>query len=132
MLRSSCIARCAATAVAPVNVAAVAMAKKHPYYPAFEAARANPESTLSQPAYTFLLEKIDAYRELQAAYAVKQSEVERARKAAAMCGLEMTGAYRGPRRGITDAEGKPTPSFSDQARDREAMAGAVQEGGVRT
>ena len=100
-------------------------ARAHPYHAEWEAARTNKNSILSGQAYAYLQKQIFAYRELQAAYAVKQTDVERARKAAAMCGLEMTGSYRGPRRGPTDAEGNTMPSFSDAVRAR-------KEGGLKT
>lgn len=51
----------------------------------------NPESPLNSPEYSFMREKLLAYSALQKTYAVKQTEVERARRAAHMCGLEFTG-----------------------------------------
>uniref|UniRef100_A0A7S1W230 Uncharacterized protein n=1 Tax=Neobodo designis TaxID=312471 RepID=A0A7S1W230_NEODS len=112
-----CAAGAAATATNANEIAAEA-AKKHTYYKEWAAARADKDSVLAGESYSFLQSQVDAYRELQAQYAVKQTDVERARKAAAMCGLEMTGSYRGPRKGPTDAEGNPMPSFSDQVREK--------------
>lgn len=86
-----------------------------PYAQAYAAAKATPGNPLASPAYRFLLDKLQGYRELQSAYAVKQTEIERARKAAAVCGLEMTGSYRGPRRAPSLADGTPAPPRPDDA-----------------
>lgn len=53
--------------------------------------QADPESPLNSAPYKFLREHLVEYSKLQQTYAVKQSEVERARRAAHMCGLEFTG-----------------------------------------
>ncbi|KAK7199620.1 hypothetical protein NESM_000007100 [Novymonas esmeraldas] len=58
--------------------------------------RADPESGLNGPEYAFMRDRLAEYSKLQQTYAVKQTEVERARKAANMCGLEFTG--KGPRK----------------------------------
>lgn len=53
--------------------------------------QADPAHALSGPEYGFMRERLAEYSKLQQTYAVKQTEVERARKAANMCGLEFTG-----------------------------------------
>ena len=112
-----CAVPAAAMAPEEANALARRTAEGHPYHAQWTAGcAADSGSTLASPAYAFLQARIDDYRGLMSQYAVKQTEVERARKAAAMCGLEMTGSYRGPRRGTTDASGAPAPSFSDQVR----------------
>lgn len=57
----------------------------------FEQLSADPESPLGKNEYNFMRERLAEYSALQLDYAVKQTEVERARKAANMCGLEFTG-----------------------------------------
>jgi hypothetical protein len=46
-------------------------------------------STLSQQEYGHLRRFLASYKELQGHYAVKQNDIERARRAAEVCGLEM-------------------------------------------
>jgi hypothetical protein len=48
------------------------------------------EGKLGGEAYEYLIAKLDSYKALLDKYAVTQDEVERAKKVAAMCGLEMT------------------------------------------
>ncbi|ORC92568.1 uncharacterized protein TM35_000033210 [Trypanosoma theileri] len=50
----------------------------------------DPECPLSGPEYKLLLEKLQHYRSLQNVYAVKQDDIERARRAAHYSGLEFT------------------------------------------
>lgn len=45
---------------------------------------------LCSEEYKFLRKHLDTYKQLQSVYAVKQSDVERARRAAQQCGLEFT------------------------------------------
>lgn len=49
---------------------------------------------LCSEEYKFLRRHIATYKRLQSAYAVKQSDVERARKVAQQCGLEFTKATK--------------------------------------
>lgn len=49
---------------------------------------ADPECPLSQPEYKMLQERLADYVKLQGAYAVKQSDIERTRRAANVCGLD--------------------------------------------
>eukprot|EP00796_Vickermania_ingenoplastis_P013391 gene13390-9216_t len=49
------------------------------------------QESLGCEEYRFLRSHLQNYRKLQACYAVKQTDVERARKAANLCGLEFTG-----------------------------------------
>ena len=51
--------------------------------------QANPESALGQAEYKHLQAKLAKYAELQGQYAVKQSEMERTKRAANVCGLDM-------------------------------------------
>ncbi|KPI89617.1 hypothetical protein ABL78_1282 [Leptomonas seymouri] len=68
--------------------------------------QADPEHALSGREYRFMRERLEEYRNLQQTYAVKQTDVERARKAANMCGLEFTG--KGPRKTASHPkDGKP-------------------------
>ncbi|CAJ1032176.1 hypothetical protein, conserved [Leishmania lindenbergi] len=81
MLSTTRFARCAATAAS----------KKFSFSEKMQKLQADPEHPLSGPEYAFMRDRLAEYRKLQQAYAVKQTEVERARKAANMCGLEFTG-----------------------------------------
>lgn len=85
MFRLSRFARCAASST-----------KKFSFAEKMQKLQADPEHALSGREYQFMRERLEEYRNLQQAYAVKQTEVERARKAANMCGLEFTG--KGPRK----------------------------------
>lgn len=49
---------------------------------------ADPESPLGQLEYSVLQEKLATYASLQGEYAVKQSEMERTKRAANVCGLD--------------------------------------------
>lgn len=49
------------------------------------------EKLLGCKEYKFLRNHLTEYKRLQTCYAVKQSDVERARRAANQCGLEFTG-----------------------------------------
>lgn len=49
---------------------------------------ANPENPLAQPEYKMLQAKLAEYVGLQGAYAVKQTDIERTRRAANVCGLD--------------------------------------------
>ncbi|KEG14963.1 hypothetical protein DQ04_00241050 [Trypanosoma grayi] len=50
----------------------------------------DPECPLSGPEYVLLQEKLQHYRTLQNTYAVKQDDIERAKRAAHYSGLEFT------------------------------------------
>lgn len=80
MLRVSRLARCATSAT-----------RKFSFNEKMQKLQADPEHPLSGREYHFMRERLEEYRNLQQTYAVKQTEVERARKAAHMCGLEFTG-----------------------------------------
>ncbi|EPY40751.1 hypothetical protein AGDE_03176 [Angomonas deanei] len=56
-----------------------------------EELKKNTSSPLNTGDHDYLRERLAEYSKLQKTYAVKQTEVERARKAAQMCGLEFTG-----------------------------------------
>ncbi|EPY25143.1 hypothetical protein STCU_02519 [Strigomonas culicis] len=64
----------------------------------FEELKHSSSSPLNGPEYSFMRDRLSDYSALQKAYAVKQTEVERARKAAQMCGLEFTGKM--PRKNV--------------------------------
>lgn len=81
MLRFSRVARCAASSTP----------KKFSFTEKMQKLQADPEHALGGREYHFMRERLEEYRNLQQTYAVKQTEVERARKAANMCGLEFTG-----------------------------------------
>jgi hypothetical protein len=49
---------------------------------------ADPENPLAQPEYKLLQAKLAEYMSMQGAYAVKQSDIERTRRAANVCGLD--------------------------------------------
>lgn len=51
-------------------------------------------SGLCSEEYKFLEKHLDTYKRLQSVYAVKQSDVERARRAGQQCGLEFTQAVK--------------------------------------
>jgi 5-bromo-4-chloroindolyl phosphate hydrolysis protein len=85
MLRFSRLARCATSA-----------SKNFSFSEKMRKLQADPEHALAGREYQFMRERLEEYRKLQQTYAVKQTEVERARKAANMCGLEFTG--KGPRK----------------------------------
>lgn len=51
--------------------------------------QADPESALGSAEYQLLKVKLAKYSELQGQYAVKQSEMERTKRAANVCGLDM-------------------------------------------
>ncbi|KAG5495308.1 hypothetical protein GH5_02963 [Leishmania sp. Ghana 2012 LV757] len=70
---------------------AAAAGKKYSFTARMQRLQADPEHPLSGPEYAFMRDRLAEYRKLQQKYAVKQTEVERARKAANMCGLEFTG-----------------------------------------
>lgn len=55
---------------------------------------ADTESPLSQPEYALLQEKLAAYARLQGEYAVKQSEMERTKRVANVCGLDFPSPVR--------------------------------------
>lgn len=80
MLRFSRFARCAASTT-----------KKFSFSEKMQKLQSDPEHALSGREYHFMRERLEEYRNLQQTYSVKQTEVERARKAANMCGLEFTG-----------------------------------------
>ncbi|CAC9522820.1 hypothetical protein conserved [Leishmania donovani] len=81
MLSTTRYARCASAAAG----------KKFSFSEKMQRLQADPEHALSGPEYAFMRDRLAEYRKLQQTYAVKQTEVERARKAANMCGLEFTG-----------------------------------------
>ncbi|GET91345.1 hypothetical protein, conserved [Leishmania tarentolae] len=81
MLSTARCARCAAAATS----------KKFSFSEKMQRLQADPEHALSGPEYAFMRDRLAEYKTLQQTYAVKQTEVERARKAANMCGLEFTG-----------------------------------------
>ncbi|CBH16641.1 uncharacterized protein TEOVI_000824800 [Trypanosoma equiperdum] len=56
----------------------------------FEEMKNDESCPLSGPEYALLLEKVEHYRSLQNTYAVKQSDIERAKRAAHYSGLEFT------------------------------------------
>lgn len=89
MMRSSLCRRCAKAAS---SAGGLTFAER------FEKMRTDPENPLSCSEYTYMRERLAEYSALQTTYAVKQTEVERARKAANMCGLEFTG--KGERREV--------------------------------
>lgn len=69
---------------------------KHPasFISRLEELKSVKDSGLCSEEYQFLRQHIAAYKGLQTAYAVKQSDVERARKVAQQCGLEFTKAAK--------------------------------------
>ncbi|KAG5496075.1 hypothetical protein JKF63_02373 [Porcisia hertigi] len=71
--------------------AAAGVGRKFSFSEKMQRLQADPEHALSGPEYAFMRDRLAEYRKLQQTYAVKQTEVERARKAANMCGLEFTG-----------------------------------------
>ncbi|KAG5470410.1 hypothetical protein LSCM1_01654 [Leishmania martiniquensis] len=81
MLRATRYGRCAAAAGG----------KQLSFIAKMQKLQADPEHPLNGPEYAFMRDRLVEYRKLQETYAVKQTEVERARKAANMCGLEFTG-----------------------------------------
>lgn len=90
MLRR-CSTRLAASAAAAVaGSSSTNTPARHPYEDEFEAYRADDTSVLGGANFNFHMECIEQYRDLQARYAVKQSEMERTRRAANVCGLEVT------------------------------------------
>lgn len=95
----------AAAAAAAAHPTVAASTVHQPYYAAYNEAKSTAGNPLGSGTYAFLLARLQNYRELQSAYAVRQNDVERARKAGQMCGLEFTGSYRGPRRRPTRADG---------------------------
>ncbi|KAH9589359.1 hypothetical protein LSM04_007366 [Trypanosoma melophagium] len=56
----------------------------------FKEMESDPECPLSGPEYKLLQEKLQHYRSLQNTYAVKQDDIERAKRAARYSGLEFT------------------------------------------
>lgn len=56
----------------------------------YEQLRKDPDSALASDSYEALMSNLKAYDELLRTYSVKQTEMERAKRAANMCGLEMT------------------------------------------
>ncbi|KAG8347366.1 hypothetical protein TRVL_01801 [Trypanosoma vivax] len=61
-----------------------------------------PGCPLSGPDYALLRERLRHYRSLQNTYAVKQSDIERARRAAHYSGLEFTS--KPPRKSVSPSE----------------------------
>ena len=49
----------------------------------------DPESVLAHKDFFILQDKLTFYKTLQGEYAVKQDDIERAKRAANMCGLDM-------------------------------------------
>ncbi len=74
----------------PIKAAKGQTPEKFAFAKRYEQLRANPESALSSEAYESLMSNLAQYDELLRVYSVKQTEMERARRAARMCGLEMT------------------------------------------
>lgn len=54
----------------------------------------DPENPIAQAEYKILQEKLALYVELQGEYSVKQSEIERAKRAANVCGLDFPSPQR--------------------------------------
>ncbi|KPA84499.1 putative mitochondrial hypothetical protein [Leptomonas pyrrhocoris] len=88
MFRVSRLARCAASTTTTFS-----------FSDKMQKLQADPDHALNGRDYRFMRERLEEYRKLQQTYAVKQTEVERAKKAANMCGLEFTG--KGPRKSPT-------------------------------
>ena len=82
MLRRLSLRRCAATAAAPPLTRA-----RYSFSDEHDAACEEKGNVLASPEYAFLRDAIAKAEALQKAYAVKQTEMERTRKAAAVCGL---------------------------------------------
>ena len=87
MLRVSCKSLCASAAP---GVALTGKAATMSFAAQYGEATRNPEDVLGGKAYAYLRDQLTHYRSLQGEYAVKQTDVERARKAGNMCGLEFT------------------------------------------
>lgn len=73
------------------TLCAAASPGKFSFAQRLEELKKDPNSPLSGPEYCFMRKKLATYSSLQQTYAVKQTDVERARRAANMCGLEFTG-----------------------------------------
>ena len=56
----------------------------------YEELRNDSESALASETYNALMSNLKAYDDLLRTYSVKQTEMERAKRAANLCGLEMT------------------------------------------
>ncbi len=67
------------------------------FMPRYEEALKNTESGLGQAEYRELLRTLDHYKTLQGAYSVKQSEMERTRRVANVCGLDIEPKKRVPK-----------------------------------
>ena len=86
---SSSVLLCAASS-APVDHRILADAQKQMSFAKLYAEKLNDKSSsLSHRDFHILQEKIAFYKTLQGAYAVKQDDIERAKRAANMCGLDM-------------------------------------------
>ena len=91
MFRVCQVARCAATAAAAAASPAAAAAKApHSYEARLASLKADPASVLAGGEYQFLQRNLAVYQKMQNEYAVKQNDIERAKKAGQVCGLEMT------------------------------------------
>ena len=94
MFRVSLVSRAAVTAI---------------FMPRYEQSLKDAEAGLGIPEYQELMKKLDLYKSLQGAYAVKQSEMERTRRVANVCGLDIAPKKRVPR---APAEGTAPASSS--------------------
>jgi hypothetical protein len=71
----------------------------------YEQALTDVDAGLGQPEYQELLRKLVHYKSLQGEYSVKQSEMERTRRVANVCGLDVTPKKRVPK----PSAGSPNP-----------------------
>jgi hypothetical protein len=72
----------------PIQMAANTTPANFAFASAYEAERANAESPLAAPAYAALARHLEAYDDMLRKYSVKQSELERMKRAANVCGLD--------------------------------------------
>lgn len=87
MLRCS-VRRLCVTAAG--TAAGAGSAKMFSFQAKMDRIKADSDSDTWRTEYTFMRDRLNEYAALQNAYAVKQTDVERAKRAAHMCGLEFT------------------------------------------
>jgi hypothetical protein len=88
MMRATVMARAYVRPAAAT--AAVAHVGPHSYVARYQAKLAEEGNVLVGPEYSFLQRQLAGYKLLQNEYAVKQNDIERAKKAAEVCGLKFT------------------------------------------
>lgn len=74
----------------PIKAAKGETPEKFSFAKRYEQLRADPNSALASDSYEAIMKNLSLYDGLLREYSVKQTEMERAKRAARMCGLEMT------------------------------------------